>query len=265
MNVFKQLYYSLYSPKMMARFRFQKLGKPILYVFLLMLLTSVPVGIITAVSFTNAYDELKTYMNEVPEFTLEDGKLTSEQSEPLIRNRDGQTFIFDSTGETKPDDALEYDAVIAFLEDRIVVNDGGTSQEFDYSNFSTMTLTKQDVSELSQNLDSLLPIFIPLLIFVVYLFQTGLKFIGITVLATIGLLLRSISKRKVSYKQLWVLSVYAVTIPTVFFAIMATLKTSVPLGFLLYWFIAIMLLYLTIKEIPLPKKRVTNERTDEVK
>ncbi len=243
----------------MARFRFQKLGKPILYVFLLMLLSSVPIGIITAVSFTNAYEDLKTHMGDLPEFTLEDGTLKSDQSEPLIKKEDGNTFIFDATDEIKPDDVDSYESAIAFLKDRIIVMDSGTRQEFNYSNFSSMTFTKQDVSELTQNLDNLLPIFIPLLIFVVYLFQTGLKFIGITVLATIGLLLRSIAGRKASYKQLWVLSVYSVTIPTLFFTIMALVKTTVPFGFLLYWFVAIMLLYLTIKEIPLPKKRVTNE------
>jgi len=260
LNVFKQMYYSLFSPKMMARFRFQKLGKPILYVFLLMLLSSVPIGIITAVSFTNAYEDLKTHMEDLPEFTLEDGTLKSDQSEPLIKKEDGNTFIFDATDEIKPDDVDSYESAIAFLKDRIIVMDSGTSQEFNYSNFSSMTFTKQDVSELTQNLDNLLPIFIPLLIFVVYLFQTGLKFIGITVLATIGLLLKSLAGRKASYKQLWVLSVYSVTIPTLFFTIMALVKTTVPFGFLLYWFVAIMLLYLTIKEIPLPKKRVTNER-----
>ncbi len=244
----------------MARFRFQKLGKPILYVFLLMLLSSVPIGIITAVSFTNAYEDLKTHMGDLPEFTLEDGTLKSDQTEPLIKKEDGNTFIFDATDEIKPDDVNSYESAIAFLKDRIIVMDSGSRQEFNYSNFSSMTFTKQDVNELTQNLDSLLPIFIPLLIFVVYLFQTGLKFIGITVLATIGLLLKSLAGRKASYKQLWVLSVYAVTIPTLFFTIMALVKTTVPFGFLLYWFVAIMLLYLTIKEIPLPKKRVTNER-----
>ncbi|MFP3490191.1 DUF1189 family protein, partial [Staphylococcus sp. SIMBA_130] len=78
---------------MMARFRFQKLGKPILYVFLLMLLSSVPIGIITAVSITNAYEDLKTHMGDLPEFTLEDGTLKSDQSEPLIKKEDGNTFI----------------------------------------------------------------------------------------------------------------------------------------------------------------------------
>ncbi|WP_270179295.1 DUF1189 domain-containing protein [Alkalihalobacillus sp. CinArs1] len=255
MNIFKQLFYSLYSPKMMARFRFQKLGKPILYVFLLMLLASVPVGILTTVTFTNAYDELKSHISDVPEFKLVDGTLSADQDEPYITKEDGETFIFDATGETKPDDVEGYQTVIAFLGDRIMIKDSGTLQEFDYSNFSTMSFTKSDVIELSQTLDDLLPIFIPLVIFVVYLLQTGLKFIGVTVLATIGLTLKNMTKRRVSYKQLWILSAYSVTIPTLFFTIMSLLRTQVPFGFLVYWFVAILLLYMVLKEIPLPKKR----------
>lgn len=245
---------------MMARFRFQKLGKPILYVFLLMLISSVPVGILTTVTFTGAYEELKSHIKDVPQFELADGTLAADQQEPYIKKENGDTFLFDTTGETKPDDIEKYDSVIAFLGDRLMIKESGTIQEFDYSNFSTMRFTKQDVTELSANLDSLLPIFIPLVIFVVYLLQTGLKFIGVTVLATIGLLLRNITKRKVSYKQLWILSAYSVTIPTLFFAIMALLRTQVPFGFPLYWFVAIMLLYMVLKEIPLPKKRA--EQTD---
>ncbi|WP_377888475.1 DUF1189 domain-containing protein [Alkalihalobacillus sp. R86527] len=257
MNIFKQLFYSLYSPKMMARFRFQKLGKPILYVFLLMLLASVPVGILTTVTFTNAYDELKSHIKDVPNFELVDGKLSADQNKPFIKSENGDTFLFDTTGATKPDDVDKYQSVTAFLGDRLMIKDAGTVQEFNYSNFSTMSFTKQEVIELSENLDDLLPIFIPLVIFVVYLLQTGLKFIGVTVLATIGLLLKNITKRKVSYKQLWVLSAYSVTIPTMFFAIMGLLRTQVPFGFLLYWLVAIMLLFMVLKEIPLPKKRST--------
>ncbi|MCA0986053.1 DUF1189 domain-containing protein [Guptibacillus algicola] len=255
MNIFKQLFYSLYSPKMMARFRFQKLGKPILYVFLLMAIASVPVGILTTVTFTNAYGELKSHIKDVPDFELVEGELSSDQDEPFIKKDNGDTFLFDTTGETKPDDIERYQSVTAFLGDRMIIKDSGTVQEFSYNNFSTMSFTKQEVIELSENLDDLLPIFIPLVIFVVYLLQTGLKFIGVTVLATIGLLLKNITQRKVSYKQLWVLSAYAVTIPTLFFAIMSLLRTQVPFGFLLYWLVATMLLFMVIKEIPLPKKR----------
>ncbi|CAG9619323.1 DUF1189 family protein [Sutcliffiella rhizosphaerae] len=55
MSIFLQLIKSLYSPKTMAAFRFQGIGKTILYVFFLVLVTSIPLFI----SFgTNAFDIL---------------------------------------------------------------------------------------------------------------------------------------------------------------------------------------------------------------
>jgi hypothetical protein len=42
MNIVKQLGYSLYAPNKIARFRFQKIGKTIAYLFILALLFSIP-------------------------------------------------------------------------------------------------------------------------------------------------------------------------------------------------------------------------------
>lgn len=42
MSIFKQLAKSVYSPKDMALFRFQKIGKTILYIMLLCLITTIP-------------------------------------------------------------------------------------------------------------------------------------------------------------------------------------------------------------------------------
>ena len=84
--------------------------------------------------------------------------------------------------------------------------------------------------------------------------MTGLKFIGVSVLALIGLLLKGKHLTSIHYRHLWGLSSYAVTIPTIFFAITDFLKIMIPFSFLIYWASAILILYLTIKEIPVPKK-----------
>jgi phosphatidylserine synthase len=42
MNFFKQFGYSIYAPNKIARFRFQKIGKTIFYLFILALLFSIP-------------------------------------------------------------------------------------------------------------------------------------------------------------------------------------------------------------------------------
>ena len=51
------------------------------------------------------------------------------------------------------------------------------------------------------------------------------------------------------YRHLWRLSAYAVTLPTIFFTIMEALKTIVPGGFLIHWFVAVIMLMLTLKEL----------------
>ncbi|MEW8971350.1 MAG: DUF1189 family protein, partial [Mesobacillus sp.] len=43
---------------------------------------------------------------------------------------------------------------------------------------------------------------------------------------------------------------YSTTLPTIFFTIMAFLKTEVPFSFSVNWFVASMMLLLAIKEIP---------------
>ncbi len=62
-------------------------------------------------------------------------------------------------------------------------------------------------------------------------------------------------QRKLSYKQVWTLTAYSYTIPTVFFMIMDLLKITVPGSFPLYIAVILIVLYLAIKEIPTPKEK----------
>ena len=75
-----------------------------------------------------------------------------------------------------------------------------------------------------------------------------------TVLALIGLAIKNLTGRKLTYRQLWRMAAYSETLPTVFFTIMAALKTYVPNSFIINWFVIIIVLYLAINETPKPKK-----------
>ncbi|KGX85346.1 DUF1189 family protein [Pontibacillus marinus] len=98
-----------------------------------------------------------------------------------------------------------------------------------------------------------LALWIPLL----YLFTTALKFIGVSFLATVGLFIKEIMKKPLQYKHTWTLSAYAVTTPTLLFAILEAFSWQPPFAWLLYWVLAIGYLYLIIRYIPKPKKRNT--------
>ncbi|ANB58201.1 hypothetical protein GFC29_1728 [Anoxybacillus sp. B7M1] len=255
MNLFMQLWKSLYSPKDIARFRFQKIGRSILYIFLLSLITSLP----TTYYFTTSFIEGTRYtggllQNDIPSFTIENGSLHSSASEPIVMNEQGLTIVFDSTGKMTKEEVERLGTAIGLLKHEAVLVTNSQLQSYNYSMFPQDTkLTDQDVHSFIQTVQSLLPVLIPLAFLFLYIFTSASKFIGVCVLAFIGLILKGTLDKKISYRHTWVMSAYSITLSTIFFAIMEMMHTAVPYAPFLHWFVSITVLFLAIREIPSPK------------
>jgi hypothetical protein len=86
------------------------------------------------------------------------------------------------------------------------------------------------------------------------LFSSAVKFIEISILALLGLIMKNRTGRKLNYGHIWRMSAYSVTLPTIFFTIMSAIQTQVPSTFLIHWAVALIVLYLAIKETPQAKK-----------
>lgn len=257
MNIFKQFYKSLYSPKDISTFRFQGIGKTIFYVFFLSLLSVIPTFYNFSTGLTNIIEVVSdTIENDIPDFTIENGTLSSNQNEPLTIQKGDFTIIFDSTGEVQTGDIDPDDEVFAVLKNELVIASAGTKDSYSYSLFTDTILTKQYVQEMVLMVDSATVIFLPISFLILYVFTSGISFLVVTILALIGMLVVSSLNRNVPYGQLWRLTAYCITIPTVFFMIMKLLKTDVPGGLLIHWGITIVILYLTIKEIPAKSKQL---------
>lgn len=255
MNVFKQLLKSFVSPKDMAAFRFQGIGKTILYVFLLMFIASIPSAISMTILINSWLDDASAILkDEVPAFEIDNGELTSELQEPVIKENPEFTFVFDSTGELTSSDVEQYNDAFALLKEEVVLITQNDLQAIPYSDLTGFTISKDKLIQYTEKIDVLLYIIIPIIFVIMYIFQTGLKFIGISFLALIGLILNNVMKRNENYKKLWVMSAYAVTIPTIFFAITDAIGIVIPFSFLLYWITASTILYLILKEVPQPKQ-----------
>ncbi|MBU8879401.1 DUF1189 domain-containing protein [Bacillus sp. FJAT-29790] len=256
MNIFKQFFKSLYSPKDIALFRFQGIGKTILYVFVLVFLSIIPsVYYFSSAIISGVAAVQSSIENEIPSFSIENGELQSDQAAPVIINKDRISIIFDSTGTVDPKSISNSDNTIAILKDGAFFFAGGEIQSLPYSMLNDLTLTKEDLSDILVTVDSSLGVIIPLMAAVMYIFSAGLKFIEVSVLALLGLLLKKMLVRNIQYRHTWRIAAYSVTLPTLFFTIMASLKTTVPNGAFINWFVAFMVLFLAIKEIPQPKKK----------
>ncbi|MGM0853147.1 MAG: DUF1189 domain-containing protein [Bacillota bacterium] len=255
MNVFQQLYKSIYSPKDIATFRFQGIGKTIRYVFLLALISILPVAIQFISFATSAIDNVRESVEtEFPSFSIENGSLSSSDTEPITIEKDGMTIIFDSTGELQERNLDENENTIAFLKKNFVVINQGNVQSSSYSLFGSTTLSKDGLIDLLDSLIGMKWILLPVALFFLYLFTSGMMFLKITLFAIIGVTFANVLKRNVNYRQSFRMTAYSATVSTLFFTLMEMLQTYIPAAPILDWFVITVILYLVVKEIP--QKRI---------
>lgn len=255
MNIFQQLFKSLYSPKDIALFRFQGIGKTILYVFFLTLLSVIPTLYYLNTAIVNSVETMEESLNnDLPDFSIENGELQADIDAPITLNKGDLTIIFDSTGTVNPDTLNKHRTTVALLKDEFVYIGGGQLQTSSYDMLGTAAITKADLTGIISTADSFLVIVLPIMSVIIYLFSSGLRFIEISILALVGLLIKKMLNRNIMYRHTWRMAAYSVTLSTVFFMIMGALQTIVPNGAMISWLVSAIILMLAIKETPLPKK-----------
>jgi hypothetical protein len=249
-----QFYKSLYSPKDIAKFRFQGIGKTILFIFLISLLSILPSIYYITTSINTGIATIREVLhNELPSFSIKNGQLSAKTSVPITINKKHFTIILDPTGAVSSKELDGNDNTFAILKNEFVFVAGGKSENYAYSMLNGTYVTSKDLLDFVDMVNGVKGIFIPIISLVLYLFTSAANFIEVSVLALIGLLLKNLAGRKLNYRQLWRMAAYSETLPTLFFTIMSAIKTTVPWSFLINWFVVIMILYLAINEIPKPK------------
>ncbi|WP_201713506.1 DUF1189 domain-containing protein [Rossellomorea arthrocnemi] len=256
MNVFQQLYKSIYSPKDIAKFRFQGIGKTIRFIFLLALISILPV-VWQFLSFTTgALDTLRESVEkELPSFTIEDGMLSSDKATPVTLEKEGMNIILDGTGQMKERNLDKNENTIAFLKKDFVVISQGHVQSSSYSLFGGTAVTKNELLSILDSLKDLKWILIPVALSILYLFTSGMTFLKITIFAIIGITFANVLKRNLQYRQSFRITAYSATVSTLFFTLMELLQTRIPAAPILDWFVITVILYLVVKEIPQRKIR----------
>ncbi|MBM7660825.1 hypothetical protein JOC85_001597 [Bacillus mesophilus] len=254
MSLLQQWIKSLYSPKDIAKLRFQTIGKTILYVFLLTLLSIIPASIYNSMDIVKGVNDFNHITDTtLPDFSIENQKLVSEVNEPTLYNVNGTYVLFDPTGEWKADELEKYNNSIGFLSNELVYHSNNFTQSFPYDMLGDLDLTKETMSDYIDTFSEILPILLALIILATYIFAAGIKFIEISIFALFGLTLSNLLKKTIPYRRLWVLSAYCITLAVTFLALMNLLKIEVISSYFVYWFVTLMMLYLSLREIPSKK------------
>ncbi|SDY53605.1 Protein of unknown function [Evansella caseinilytica] len=248
MNIFKQFVKSLYSPETIAKFRHQKIGKTIFYVFFFMLIASIPISIQLGSSVISFFQQAEKHLAEdLPDFTVDNGILHSEAAEPIHLTSQDYLLIFDASGELTPDEIDDQGTVIALLEREVLIQKDSVRRSFGYQEFN-FDLSSAAAGEFLQTISGSLPLIIGILIVFLYLFLTGAKFVGIFALSLIGLIMNK--NKALRYRHSWTLAAYSATLPTILLTLFDALRITVPFTFSIYWIIAIVILHLAFREIP---------------
>lgn len=251
MNIFSQIIKSIYSPRDIATFRFQGIGKTILYVFLISLISIIPTSYFFISAINNGLEMTKsTLQNDIPPFVIENSELSIDSETPITIDTQDFKIIFDDTNTIDEEQLQGINNAVVLLKNEILFIAGGQTQAYNYELFTDATLTNSDFIQFIDVLEGAKIIFLPIMLVIIYIFSSGIKFIEISVLALLGLIVASLLSRKIPYRELWRLGAYSITLPTIFFTIMALLQTTVPNGFLLNWFVSVLVLGLAVKEIP---------------
>ncbi|MBB6454288.1 ABC-type multidrug transport system fused ATPase/permease subunit [Salirhabdus euzebyi] len=249
-NLFKQFLYSLYDFKKVSAFRMQKMGRTIAYIFLFMLIVSIPFALSYSIQTSSALNKIQTTnFTDIPDFAIQEEKLQAEEQYV------GDYFVVKpESDETIASVQETLDEGIVLLEDKALLITKVLSFEFPYTAFGSDNMTKDEIIQFIDDINTNKYFIISIYLLIYYVFSTGVKFIEITLLALIGLFIKSRLKKNIQYRHVWILTAYAITLPSLIISFIDGIQLSIPYAGVAFWALGSFLLYKIISYIPTPKK-----------
>lgn len=261
MNIFKRFWKSLFSPQDIATFRKDKVGSSIVYIIVLTFVMFLPLAYFTTTTMNNALEVGEsTLKNEIPDFTVQDGKLVTDdpsvENLPISIDEGNLHVYYDASGTLDEDDVDNkigsFDGAFAFLSKEIYVTAGGISQSVSYKTLGIEN--KDDLLNLYASITDMSKIFIPVILLLIFLFALGSTFFRVALFGLFGYILTGFGRGGVSYKENWMMATYAITLAAMFTMIMEWLQIVVPYGMEINLVVTLIVLFLAVRSIPAQTK-----------
>lgn len=246
MNFFSKIAKSTYHFKSYNYFVRESLGKAMLYLVLLVLLTTTIYTIKLGIEIKDGVDVIATELSdELPDFEIVEGVLKVDESEkmPIVHefNENGKkgNIIVDTTNLTDENILADYDYGMILYSDRFVMKD--STGKITKENFKTVGIknfAKADLNTIASDafrfIFGMYAIFAPIVYFLGYCIQV------FVVLGLVGLLIAKILNTKLTYGQACSLAIYSLTIQM----IVSTIAKFAGLNLRLLMIIPISIIYL---------------------
>lgn len=214
MNVFSEIFFSMAGVKRYPEFLKNKEGKVVLYVTIVVLIYSAIANVKTIPNTMNVVSEFQEAVMGFPDFHLKSGKLRMEES--FSYDKDNILIVMESeygsyikeTSISDWDQTLNgYDSVFVMDEGTILIKNNGEINIYDYP----------DNFQISRGwvYDKIDYIYVIVAIFIVFSYIASLMryFLTAVFVALVGMIICSFSNQKLTFGQLYLLSLYAKTLP----------------------------------------------------
>lgn len=208
----------------------EKVGTALKYFLKLMIIFSIIVSVFLTARLYKEVETIKTsFANECPDFKIENNTLVIDEENKKYE-KDFEYEILGLIIDAENTDLIEeqeekYQRVIAFYKDKIVMKTQGTKTSMTYEDISKNQeingLSKQKIldyanSNVMISIYSAFLISTFLIIFIAYSMQI---IIDILLLSVIGIIMSKIAGVSLKYKEVFNMSVYALTLSIVLYLI----------------------------------------------
>jgi len=181
------------------------------YLAVLILLATVVTTALMQVRLGRVLNEAEPWLKDsVPQLRIEKGRLSSPVEQPYVWESGAFVVVLDTTGavtELNP----EYGQGVLITERALIVRRSPTeSREYDLSRFPDLVLNDEAWDTLLHNIRSWMWTVVAISTF---LWLWALKLIHVLVWSVLGLLVAPLAHRKLTFRALWNISIYALTAP----------------------------------------------------
>lgn len=257
--IFKDLFYAMKSPGRYGDFLKRKGWMVFLYGFFLITAYFLIVNVVPMARFQILYGGFQGIVERgVPDFELENGRLHLKDSWYL--DEQGVYVDIDTSRDWVQENQEEvekilqdgsYYAVMIADGSTMAVKSDGSVEIFHFGDLTGLNLSKDDIYQFIPLLD----LIIVLIMIAWYIADIALFFLGALILGLAGLIFRQAFNARLSFGQLFLLSIYAKTAALILKGVLNVFSIPVPFGTAMYMAISCGYLALAIKGISEEQER----------
>ena len=253
-SFFKQVIYSISNLSYYNNFKNFKLFKVLSFLCLIVLILGTVKGFTKSVSYVNNINKIKSDIsNKKINLELKNGEINLSSSPYIIEK--GENLIYIDTN-IKCDDFnkkilthYKFDKIpniLLIFKDKLVLqNDFKEIYQIDFKDIDKFTFGRNEVLNLLTILK-----FGCIFIMIYYISVTLFLFvISSLIVFLIGMLINLCFKTKITYSEIYKMSVYSLVLPSLLETMLFIIKIKVPCFYVMYIILALIYLTFAIKEI----------------